>query len=81
VGLRLELERAVPATWDRHVATVRSFSAFCVRRGWVGGRLARLWRAGANLPDRTRAIPHAGLEGLWRRDDVVVREKALWRLA
>jgi hypothetical protein len=39
-----ELERAVveardgcaPATWNRHMATVRSFSAFCVRRGWVG---------------------------------------------
>jgi len=30
--------------------------------------------------DRTRAIPFAQLERLWRRDDVAVREKALWRL-
>jgi hypothetical protein len=25
-----------PATWNRHVATVRSFVAFCRRRGWMG---------------------------------------------
>ena len=30
--------------------------------------------------DRTKAIPYAQLERLWRRDDVAVREKALWRL-
>jgi len=30
--------------------------------------------------DRTKAIPYAKLDRLWRRDDVAVREKALWRL-
>src|ERR1035437_1156345 len=83
-----ELERAVveawggcaPATWNRHVATVRSFSAFCVRRGWVGEPFAEVLARRREPADRTRAIPFAQLERLWRRDDVAVREKALWRL-
>jgi integrase len=83
-----ELERAVveawggcaPATWNRHVATVRSFSAFCVRRGWVGEPFAEALARRREPADRTRAIPYAQLERLWRRDDVAVREKALWRL-
>jgi integrase/recombinase XerD len=29
---------------------------------------------------QTKAIPYAQLDRLWRRDDVAVREKALWRL-
>jgi integrase/recombinase XerD len=29
--------------------------------------------------DRTTEIPYAELDRLWRRDDVAVREKALWR--
>jgi integrase len=83
-----ELERAVvqawggcaPATWNRHVATVRSFSAFCARRGWVGEPFAEVLARRREPADRTRAIPFAQLDRLWRRDDIAVREKALWRL-
>ena len=83
-----ELEQAVvqswggcaPATWNRHVATVRSFSAFCARQGWVGEPFAEVLARRREPADRTRAIPYAQLERLWRRDDVAVREKALWRL-
>ena len=83
-----ELERAVtqawggcaPATWNRHVATLRSFSAFCARQGWVGEPFADVLARRREPADRTRAIPFVQLERLWRRDDVAVREKALWRL-
>jgi integrase len=30
--------------------------------------------------DRTKAIPYVQLDRLWRRNDIAVREKALWRL-
>ncbi len=30
--------------------------------------------------DRTRAIPYTQLQRLWRREDIAIREKALWRL-
>jgi hypothetical protein len=84
-----EFDRAVveawggcaPATWNRQAATVRSFSAFCVRRGWVGEPFAEALARRREPADRTRAIPYAQLERLWRRDDGVVREKALWRLS
>lgn len=31
----------VPATWNRHVATVRSFLGFCRRRQWLGEELGK----------------------------------------
>ena len=69
-----------PATWNRHVATARSFVAFCRRRGWLADDLAVGVDRRREPADRTRAIPYAQLERLWRRSDVAVREKALWRL-
>jgi integrase len=68
-----------PATWNRQVATVRSFVAFCRRRRWLGGDLAVDLERRPEPADRTRAIPLGQLEQLWRRDDIAVREKALWR--
>ncbi len=87
VGTR-EVERAVreawgqaaPATWNRHVATLRSFDGFCQRRGWPAAAIADGLERRREPADRTRAIPYAQLDRLWRRDDVAVREKALWRL-
>jgi integrase len=83
-----ELERAAreawgalaPATWNRHVATLRSFSSYCRRRGWLQGAIADGLERRREPVDRTKAIPYAQLERLWHRDDVAVREKALWRL-
>jgi integrase/recombinase XerD len=62
------------------VATLRSFSAFCGRRGWLQGSVADGLERRREPADRTKAIPYAQLDRLWRRDDVAVREKALWRL-
>jgi hypothetical protein len=77
VGAR-ELERAAgeawgalaPATWNRHVATLRSFTGYCGRRGWLDAPLADGLQRRREPADRTRAIPYAQLERLWRRDDV-----------
>jgi integrase len=72
--------RCAPATWNRHVATVRSFVAFCRRHGWVAQDVAGGLDRRREPADRTRAIPHAELERLWRREDASVRERAFWRL-
>ncbi len=87
VGAR-ELERAAleawgataPATWNRHVATLRSFDGFCRRRGWLQEAIAGGLERRREPADRTKAIPYPQLDRLWRRDDVAVREKTLWRL-
>jgi site-specific recombinase XerD len=69
-----------PATWNRHVATVRSFVGFCRRRRWLADNLTVDLERRREPADLTKAIPLAELERLWRRDEVGVREKALWRL-
>jgi integrase len=71
--------RCSPATWNRHVATVRSFVAYCRRRRWLTRDLAADLERRPEPADRTKAIPLAELERLWKRDGVAVREKALWR--
>ena len=68
-----------PATWNRHVATVRSFLGFCRRRRWLGEDLAVDLERRPEPVDRTKAIPLPELERLWRRDIIGVRDKALWR--
>ena len=58
-----------PATWNRHVATLRSFSAFSRRRGWLDDPVADGLARRREPVDRTKAIPYAQLDRLWRRDD------------
>jgi integrase len=70
--------RCAPATWNRHVATVGSFVAYCRRRRWLTSDLAGDLERRPEPADRTKAIPLAELERLWKRDDVAVRDKALW---
>ncbi|MDX6570929.1 MAG: integrase/recombinase XerD [Gaiellales bacterium] len=69
-----------PATWNRHVATLRSFTAFARRHGWIAGDPAGILERRTEPADRTKAIPRSSLERLFRRDDVALREKCLWRL-
>ncbi len=69
-----------PATWNRQVATVRSFLGFCRRRRWLVDDLTVDLERRPEPADRTKAIPLSELERLWRREDVGVREKTLWRL-
>jgi integrase len=68
-----------PATWNRHVATVRSFLGFCRRRRWLGKDLAGDLERRPEPVDRTKAIPLPELERLWRRGTIGVRDKTLWR--
>jgi site-specific recombinase XerD len=68
------------ATWNRHVATLRSFAAFARRRGWLTADPAGVLERRTEPADRTKAIAAVSLERLFRREDVQVREKCLWRL-
>lgn len=69
-----------PATWNRHIAAIRSFTTFARRNGWLAEDPAVVLERRKEPQDRTKAIPAAALERLFRRDDVAVREKCLWRL-
>lgn len=69
-------------TWNRHRSALRSFSTWAAApgRGWVTGDLAALIERRPETRDRTRAIDIQKIETLWKRTDVAVREKTLWRL-
>jgi len=69
-----------PRTWNRHLATIRSFLSWCRRQGWPVGDLALRADRRAVPDDETRAIPLPELERLWERSDIPLRERTLWRL-
>jgi site-specific recombinase XerD len=54
------------ATWNRHVATLRSFTAFARRRGWLTTDPASVLERRSEPADRTKAIAAASLERLFR---------------
>ena len=73
-------DQTAPATRVRQLAILRSACAFWRRRpGSRTDPTAGLERP--NVPvDRTKALTRDQLAALWRRDDVSLRERALWRL-
>jgi integrase len=69
-----------PATQVRQLAILRSACAFWRKRSWLAiDPTADLERPKVPL-DRTRALTREQIASLWRRDDVALRERALWRL-
>jgi integrase len=73
-------DHTAPATRVRQLAILRSVCAFWRRRAWIStDPTASLDRPKVPL-DRTRALTRDQIAWLWRRDDVALRERALWRL-
>ncbi|MDX6721406.1 MAG: hypothetical protein QOJ63_3660, partial [Solirubrobacteraceae bacterium] len=68
---------ASPATWNRHLATVRSFARCCTRARIleIDGDVELQRRAEKH--DHTRSISLASLERLWERRDIDLRERTL----
>jgi len=73
-------DQTAPATRVRQLAILRSACAFWRRQAWITtDPTAGLERP--NVPvDRTRALTRHQLASLWRRNDVWLRERALWRV-
>lgn len=71
---------AAPATWNRELATLRSAIAWWTKQGWLDTYPTATLERRREHPDRTRALTRRQIESLWRRTDVSLREKALWRL-
>lgn len=69
-----------PRTWNRHVATVRSFLSWCRDHGWPAGGLRLPAGRRPVAADDSKAIPLPQLERLWGNREIPLRERALWRL-
>ncbi len=71
---------ASPATWNRVVATLRSFTSYAQRQGWIEHEVTQGLERRRVVEDHTRAMPHEELDRLFTRRDVGLRDRALWRL-
>jgi integrase len=73
-------DRTAPATRVRQLAILRSVCAFWRQHAWLAGDpTTGLERPRVPL-DRTRALTREQIASLWRRQEVTLRERALWRL-
>ena len=83
-ALSASLSAAYPAasanSWNRHIATLRSFSAFCERSDWVAHGLTATLERRRAPQDHTRGLSRTDLDRLWARKDVPVRDRCLWRM-
>jgi integrase/recombinase XerD len=77
---RARYATVAPATWNRELATLRSAVAWWRAHGWLATDPTTSLARRREHPDRTRALNMADLEALWRRDDLRLRDKTLWRL-
>lgn len=79
-ALRAAYPAAAPASWNRHLATVRSFLAYATRQGWTRPDLAATVERRREPADHTRALSRADIDRLLTRKDIPVRDRCLWRM-
>ena len=77
---RARYATVAPATWNRELATLRSVVVWWRAHGWLATAPTTSLARRREHPDRTRALSRAELETLWRRDNLRLRDKTLWRL-
>jgi hypothetical protein len=79
---RARYAAAAPATWNRELATLRSAVGWWHAHGWlpVGADPTTGLARRREHPNCTRALTRGQLEALWRRSDLRLRDKTLWRL-
>jgi len=79
-ALGLAYPSASPATWNRVVATVRSFTAYARRQGWMSDEITQGLERRRVVEDHTRSMPRDELDRLFTRRDINLRDRCLWRL-
>ena len=71
---------AAPASWNRHVATLRSFAALAQRHGWLDTDPTTTIERRRVPEDHSRALSRDDLDRLFTSRDASVRDRCLWRL-
>ena len=69
-----------PATWNKHLAALRSFAAYAIRQEWITADPARHLERRKVTQRGDKAIPLARLEALFTDGRHALRERVLWRL-
>lgn len=71
---------AAPASWNRHVANLRSFARFGLRQGWLDHDPTTVLEARRVPEDNSRALDRDDLDRLFARREASVRDRCLWRM-
>jgi integrase len=69
-----------PAAWNRHLAALRSFSAWCARQGWLTQDPTRLLERRHVPVDHDRALSRQQVEQILTARHLSVRDRALFRM-
>jgi site-specific recombinase XerD len=69
-----------PSTWNGALDAVRSAAAYWRDRGWVTEDPSCLLRRRRPRPDSSRALSRSEVGQLLAREDISIRERALWRM-
>lgn len=70
-----------PSTWNVALDALRSAAAYWQAQGWLAADPTSALRRRRRAPDRARGLSRADVERLLGREDIGLRERALWRLA
>ncbi|MFU8851823.1 tyrosine-type recombinase/integrase [Micromonospora sp. SL1-18] len=73
-------DAAAAATFNKHLAALNSFGAYCRRQEWLAADPGRLLGRRKTTRRRGKAIPRARLERLFTDDRNGLRERVLWRM-
>jgi site-specific recombinase XerC len=73
-------DTAAAATFNKHLAALNSFAAYCRRQEWLTTDPGRHLERRKTSHRRDKAIPRARLERLFTDDRNDLRERVLWRM-
>ncbi|MEU6997672.1 tyrosine-type recombinase/integrase [Nonomuraea sp. NPDC046570] len=73
-------DTAAPATWNRHLSALISFTTWAQRQDLLATNPARHLQRRKTARRGDRAIPYTRLEALFTDDRHPLRERVLWRL-
>jgi site-specific recombinase XerD len=79
-ALHTAYPEASPATWNRNVATIRSFVTFCRRHGWLDHDPTTAIERRREPADRSRWLSREDLDRLFASRTARIRDRALWLL-
>jgi site-specific recombinase XerD len=73
-------DHRAPATWNKHLAALRSLAGYALRREWIHTDPTRHLERRKITGRGDKTIPTARLEKLFTDDRSALRERVLWRM-
>ncbi|MGB6164261.1 MAG: site-specific integrase [Pseudonocardiaceae bacterium] len=74
-------DQRAPATWNKHLAALRSLAGYALRQEWIHTDPTRHLERRKTTSRGDKTIPAARLDKLFTDDRAALRERVLWRMA